>query len=185
MQNCSRCETDKAESDFHLDKSRPSGLSFYCKSCIRLKDRLYNETFRAKKSSYNKKYKDGHKHEVALKQRDYYLRNRENLKSSARAYYHNNREKVLERERAKTYGVSVNDLRSFLLKFRSGGCSSCHQSFTESGYDKEAIDHDHETGEIRGLLHSGCNIALGFLKESPERCDALTRYIKEKCKEKA
>jgi hypothetical protein len=34
----------------------------------------------------------------------------------------------------------------------------------------------HTTGRVRGLLHSGCNTALGLLLEDPERIKALVLY---------
>lgn len=39
------------------------------------------------------------------------------------------------------------------------------------------MDHDHTTGEFRALLCNGCNTALGFLKENPERISGLRAYI--------
>lgn len=39
------------------------------------------------------------------------------------------------------------------------------------------MDHDHVTGEFRGLLCRGCNHALGNLAESPERMTGLREYI--------
>lgn len=33
MKTCSKCRIEKTESDFTRDKSRPSGLSIYCRSC--------------------------------------------------------------------------------------------------------------------------------------------------------
>lgn len=42
------------------------------------------------------------------------------------------------------------------------------------------VDHDHETGEIRGLLCTSCNSAIGFLKDDPllilEAYNYLLRY---------
>lgn len=39
------------------------------------------------------------------------------------------------------------------------------------------MDHNHTTGEFRALLCNGCNSALGFLKENPERISGLREYI--------
>lgn len=41
------------------------------------------------------------------------------------------------------------------------------------------IDHNHSTGKIRSILCSGCNLALGFLKESDSRAGGLVEYIKK------
>lgn len=38
------------------------------------------------------------------------------------------------------------------------------------------MDHDHETGEFRGLLCNGCNTALGLLKENVDRIRGLAKY---------
>lgn len=39
------------------------------------------------------------------------------------------------------------------------------------------IDHDHETGIVRGVLCNGCNTALGMLKEDGARIAGLSEYL--------
>lgn len=39
-----------------------------------------------------------------------------------------------------------------------------------------AIDHCHETHKVRGLLCMDCNIALGLMKDDPDRLRALAAY---------
>lgn len=38
------------------------------------------------------------------------------------------------------------------------------------------VDHDHETGEVRGMLCSGCNTSLGHLREDVARIRGLAEY---------
>ena len=40
-----------------------------------------------------------------------------------------------------------------------------------------AVDHNHVTGEVRGFLCNGCNVAIGFVKEDPERLRRLADYL--------
>lgn len=40
-----------------------------------------------------------------------------------------------------------------------------------------AVDHDHETGTVRGLLCSACNTALGLIKEDPVWLRAAAKYL--------
>lgn len=42
-----------------------------------------------------------------------------------------------------------------------------------------AVDHNHDTGEVRGLLCSQCNRALGLLKDNPELIQGLLNYRKK------
>lgn len=40
-----------------------------------------------------------------------------------------------------------------------------------------AIDHDHETGEVRGLLCSACNTSIGLLGDDLGRIEAAALYL--------
>ena len=41
------------------------------------------------------------------------------------------------------------------------------------------VDHNHETGEIRGLLCRGCNVGLGHLKDSTTVLEAAIVYLRK------
>jgi len=41
------------------------------------------------------------------------------------------------------------------------------------------VDHNHETGDVRGVLCSTCNLILGLVKDSPERLEMLALYVKQ------
>lgn len=46
------------------------------------------------------------------------------------------------------------------------------------GSDKKiCVDHDHETGKIRGFLCDACNVALGKAEDSPDRLRKLADYL--------
>ena len=40
-----------------------------------------------------------------------------------------------------------------------------------------AVDHDHETGQIRGLLCNHCNLGIGFLKDSTDLLEKAQKYL--------
>jgi hypothetical protein len=42
------------------------------------------------------------------------------------------------------------------------------------------IDHCHTTGAIRGLLCHGCNVGLGYFKDSPERLIKAAEYLQKR-----
>jgi len=134
--------------------------------------------------------------------------NPEKAREANRRYYQRNREKRLayeadpERRRRKAermraayrrdpdaarlkhkawnYGLTVERLQEML----AGGCDVC------GSHERLQVDHDHtccpdgrKRGRscgrcVRGILCHHCNTAMGLLKESPERAEAMARHLR-------
>lgn len=71
------------------------------------------------------------------------------------------------------HGISIKDYNRLLRK-QKGVCAVCEKPCATGR--RLAIDHDHVTGVIRGLLCSACNLYVGHL-ESPKMKKALA-YLK-------
>jgi len=63
----------------------------------------------------------------------------------------------------RTYNLSEKDYSDMLL-FQNGKCAICGKE-----KDKLCIDHDHKTGEVRGLLCIKCNSNLGWYENNKEK----------------
>ena len=61
-----------------------------------------------------------------------------------------------------------------VLLSQGNKCAICRKPAVEYK-TRFCIDHNHETGEVRGLLCHNCNLALGSFKDS---VDSLKRAIK-------
>jgi hypothetical protein len=75
------------------------------------------------------------------------------------------------------YGLTIEDYDALLEK-QGGACAVC-QAPTGAQARRLHIDHDHETGKVRGLLCGPCNSALGLLREDPHILARMTSYILE------
>lgn len=75
----------------------------------------------------------------------------------------------------RTYGITLTDYDE-MLESQGGGCAICGKTAEENDR-RLCVDHDHETGEIRGLLCTQCNHALGLLQDSPEICKQAMLYL--------
>ena len=64
-----------------------------------------------------------------------------------------------------------------MLKKQGGGCACCG---TKDSWRNLAVDHNHKTGEVRGILCDRCNRAAGLLADSPSRALNLHRYLTER-----
>lgn len=80
----------------------------------------------------------------------------------------------------RKYRISLADYANMLTS-QAGKCAACGDpptgKGTHGGVPVLAVDHDHVTGEVRGLLCANCNKALGYLKDDPERCFKLAAYV--------
>jgi len=88
-----------------------------------------------------------------------------------------------ERDRAKhhsklvrKFGISVDEYET-MLKVQHGVCAICGVDSNKSR-KHFAVDHDHETGKVRGLLCSCCNAGIGFFHENPEICLKARKYLR-------
>jgi hypothetical protein len=75
------------------------------------------------------------------------------------------------------FGIGLTDYEA-MLAAQGGRCAVCRT--TESGdrrFSTLAVDHDHSTGKVRGLLCALCNRTLGQAKDDPERLMALVTYL--------
>jgi hypothetical protein len=87
------------------------------------------------------------------------------------------KECVIERQRYKKLGVCNTEYDKMLVR-QKGSCAICSSTLNSSRYTKLAVDHDHKTGKVRGLLCTGCNTALGLMKDSPIRLEKAAEYLK-------
>ncbi len=78
----------------------------------------------------------------------------------------------------KRYGISKEDYESMLEK-QSRSCAICFSEVPLGRYSFFAVDHDHVTRKIRGLLCTNCNRGLGFFKDNIELLRKALNYLKK------
>lgn len=87
-------------------------------------------------------------------------------------------EKVIEYGRTsnlrKAFGITVAEYEALLAE-QSGGCGICGKTCTTGR--RLAVDHDHETGRVRGLLCSRCNRGIGLFFDSAEHLRKAADYV--------
>lgn len=74
------------------------------------------------------------------------------------------------------YGMTIEDY-DLMLANQGGRCAICESGDSGRKGARFAIDHNHETGVIRGLLCRACNTGLGLLNDDPERIRNAAKYL--------
>lgn len=74
----------------------------------------------------------------------------------------------------KTYGITIEQYEA-LYEAQGGVCYICRRA---KGITKRlAVDHDHATGYVRGLLCAKCNGYLGYIRDSPDAGTRMHDYL--------
>lgn len=100
-----------------------------------------------------------------------------------------NPERVLDTRLRRVYGITLERYLALLVE-QNGVCAVCGEvpAFSPGRltYYKTAapvlglvVDHDHETGQVRGLLCNPCNTGIGMLRDSAAVIRSAAKYLEE------
>jgi hypothetical protein len=111
----------------------------------------------------------------------HYAEHRDEINARARAKHAENPE--IKRERGRRWRAANNarlrehgltpEQYDSLLSEQARCCAICDQPFAAV----PRIDHDHRTGEVRGLLCHNCNVALGHFRDNPVLLRRAIHYL--------
>ncbi len=78
------------------------------------------------------------------------------------------------------YNISLVDYNN-LLQAQNFVCALCYQKDLARNQTELAplkVDHDHNTGKVRGLLCDNCNVGLGRFKDNSNTLQNAINYLK-------
>jgi hypothetical protein len=112
------------------------------------------------------------------KHRKWYDDNKDYYAQYNKDYYRANKPRYQATHRRLKYGITQEQYDTLLQK-QDGKCAICG-STDPKGKGVFHVDHNHETGEVRGLLCHFCNVGIGNLQDDPsllrKAADYLTIY---------
>ena len=77
------------------------------------------------------------------------------------------------RKLAWRYGMTADQYQE-MLAIQDGCCAVCRRKQVRC---RLAVDHDHHTGRVRGLLCDSCNRAIGQFGDDPARIRQAAEYL--------
>ncbi len=96
----------------------------------------------------------------------------ERMTAEYRAYW---RMQSLKRK----FGITVEDYER-MWDDQRGLCAICDKPETKvvkGRLNWLSVDHNHDTGAVRGLLCSRCNAGIGWMQDDPELLRAAANYL--------
>lgn len=169
-----RCSSCGLPGPFGTSKTAKDGLKSNCRKCCAEKQAEYRvnnpETWAtwAVANAVHLRAKDAAR----------YAANPEGEKARTRAWQLRNPYKYEAnnvRSNLRKYGITPEDKQA-LFDRQGGECAICRNPL-KTGRTGMHIDHDHQTGAIRGLLCHLCNVMLGHFIDDPVLLEEAIGYL--------
>jgi len=96
-----------------------------------------------------------------------------------RNWYNSNKKRVNDNTRRNRYLRAFNMTIAeyeILLVSQNNCCAIC-KTKTNTSNKRFSIDHDHQTGAVRGLLCDPCNTGLGMFRDNPGLLTEAINYL--------
>jgi hypothetical protein len=171
MKTCAKCGETKELSEFYRQRRSAEGYGAYCKVCAKANATASYAVLKADPEWRATK---------AEACKAYYQENRDTVLAQAKEARRRPAAQRRARERAfqKAYGISLDDYEE-MLAAQGNACAICREVCVTGR--ALAVDHDHETGQVRGLLCANCNRAIGMFQDDPDRLlDAATYLLAQR-----
>jgi hypothetical protein len=172
MKKCPRCNLTKSLDQFYV---YPAGNISWCNECINTYNReSYRKTHPRNYRRFDDIVPNGRKWCRDCQQ--WVLIESFNKKQGAS----DGRTSICiscqsDRNLLRLYNLTRSDFNS-LLDSQGGGCACCGTKIP-GGKGAFHVDHNHETGQVRGLLCHRCNTAIGQFEDNPKLLRLATAYL--------
>jgi hypothetical protein len=146
---CTTCSEMLPLSSFYKDPNKKDGLYSRCKDC--------------------------HKAATA----HYASNNRKVYSGASRKWYHANKLKAKNLHLRRKYGISIEQYLA-LVDAQGNTCAVCKtpdKTRGQASAEHWCVDHNHQTGKVRGLLCHHCNRALGLLNDNVAHLTTAVQYL--------
>ena len=168
---CSTCKLYLKKGSFSKDKRAKDGLQSQCKDCKKKSSKNWREDNKEHKQEYQKNWEEDNK-----EQRQKY---RDGRKEETKRYTAQNKDKQRNNFLYNKYGITDKEYDD-MVREQDNKCAICENpesKLNDNGYPMRlCVDHDHITGQVRGLLCNKCNLGIGYLR-SDEGTDILLNAV--------
>lgn len=176
LKRCRRCFKELPHDSFALNKNMRDGLQVWCRECVA---EYGAARYRRRRAALGKTVRErvdvppGHK---LCRQCGEIKPHSEWHKNATASDGLSTRCKACKAIQGRAghlkrqYGMTLTE-RDALVAEQVGVCAICLSAAAEH------VDHDHNTGRVRGVLCFSCNAALGQFKDRPEVVQRAISYL--------
>jgi hypothetical protein len=159
VKRCNKCSTEKPLADFYAEKGGRDGRRPECKACTNARRKQWYAANKEREIARVTAWQKANPDRVKA----WRAKNRDRINKQLREIH----------LRTK-FGLTPGEYDE-MFAAQDGRCAVC-RSLPTPGISLH-VDHDHDTGEIRGLLCVRCNNGIGLFRESPDVLHRAADYV--------
>ncbi len=169
---CPHCKDVKILDEFCTRRKSLNGITSWCSTCDTERNNKYREEYPEKVKASQLKYRQKFSPEENTIRNRISYKKRISTPEGKLQYYLKGRRALLKKR-----NMTLEDFDK-LLKSQDYRCAICHTDKPYGGpYLQWALDHNHKTNKVRGILCDSCNRGLGHFKDSREKLLAAEKYL--------
>ncbi|HYT41355.1 MAG TPA: endonuclease VII domain-containing protein [Methylomirabilota bacterium] len=197
MKFCYKCKIEKSLEEFSNNVNERDGKCFYCKLCSNKLQRLNRKNY--DHSDLLETIKSCSKCGVSQSTSEFYKQKTSKCGRTSQCktcitgktaeYRKANKEKIADyrtteglkrlnhKSKLKTkYGLTLDDWNA-MMTAQASGCAICQEPAPEGQH--LSVDHNHTTGEVRGLLCQKHNFMIGFADDREDVLLSAVEYLRK------
>jgi hypothetical protein len=176
---CKKCQTDNRSA---------KGV---CKTCNQNRQKAYRKAHPEKMAELSKKYRDRNAEKISIAKKKCRLARPEHIKAIRKIWHEQNKDRVNEERRElrksnpnivrlaerkiklrKSYEMTIGDFEGLMAD------QHCLCAICKTDLERPCVDHDHKTGDVRGILCHKCNLALGGFNDDIDTLQEAANYLR-------
>lgn len=166
---CSKCGVEKEFTQFYFNKKTGYYLSI-CLECTKIivrseEYKKYQKNYRNSEKGKDIRIKNAQSQKAKDRRKNYRENNKSKFKDMYRKVYG---EKGRNIHLISKYNITETEY-SVLFEKQNGVCLICKLPQRHKTMRNLCVDHDHTTGNVRGLLCYACNIKLGWYERNKHK----------------
>lgn len=171
---CQKCLVDKHLTEFYYD-ARYKGADIHCKECRKQKVRSYRVANLERIREQAKKRNAANPEPARQRAHQWHIKNRDRHLEYMRKRREEKPDHVRSIRLKAAFGITYEEYQTILAS-QNYCCAICGKTPQENR-KRLAVDHCHTTKQVRGLLCSPCNQAIGLFKENTNNLYSAIAYL--------
>lgn len=185
--NCNKCGVELDDENYTIPTSKKRNIS-NCDTCVREYKRKQYIKNQEKIRQQSREWRKKNPEKAKQKTYEWRKKNPERMKQQRKVWYitkgkqrYNDRiEQIRNRTLQRRYGITLDEAKE-IFESQNHKCKICGRELklygSKNAEDTAHIDHNHTTGQVRGILCSSCNTGLGKFYDNPVFLQAAIDYL--------